>query len=227
MAGKKILGAALVFVAVITVLVAAAGYVFMDQILILGVDRFTDYKISYDSLSGNPFGKSEITGFNFEIKSKHVGFRAGKASIAMNAAESWRKKTLLVACRLENVELALSGKKKGGLVSPENILYIPFSPGHIYDSISFSAAAGADSLRITDFTAVSSDIRMGGYFTHVYSKDEVDIDIKVSFAPSFANALPGDIRDHVLSLDDDGWYGTDIAYKGNIIFLKALYSLAG
>ena len=49
------------------------------------------------------------------------------------------------------------------------------------------------------------------------------LDVKLSVSPDLALLIGEDIRSGILTLGDDGWYSAVIDYKGNPVFLKALY----
>lgn len=206
--------------------VAALSWVYMDRIVTFYINHYTDYRISYTKWIGNPLGQSEVEGLSFEIKSKGIGVHAEKGILRIHPKESYRRKTLLADCKFTAVSLTATTPQLLDKPAANDLMSIPFSADNKYESIVFAAAIDSRSLKIESFKGTSDDVRMEGKFSLIYARDEVDIDIKMSFSPEIVAKMPGELRDRALSLDDDGWYGTVITYKGNIIFLKALYAIA-
>jgi hypothetical protein len=203
-----------------------AAYFYAERAVTFVVNNFTEYNVSYSKWEGHLFGKSHIKDLAFEVKSKGIKVKAATAYLDINIKESIDKKSLILEARLEKVEFSGLMEKKQAITLQNNVLAIPFAPGHIYDSISFYVSSGKDIFTLAGFKALSEDAKVEGDFTFFKLREEVDMDIKMSFSPKLAGILPGDMRDRVLSLDADGWYSTVIDYKGNVVFLKALYSLA-
>jgi hypothetical protein len=113
-----------------------------------------------------------------------------------------------------------------GPFSSDNILTFLFARGQKYQKIRFKAFLDKNTVKISDFTAFSPNIRMKGDYTLVKDKNEIFVELKLSFSPEMAEKLQDNVKDEVLSLDEDGWYSTVISYKGNRLFLTAIYSLA-
>lgn len=219
----------LVFFAIILLAALAtslAAYFYTERAATFVVNNFTDYNVSYSKWEGHLLGESHIKDLVFEVKKKGIKVKAAAAYLDINIKESIHKKALILEARLEKVEFSGLMGEKQVITLQNNVLAIPFSPGHVYDSISFNVSAGEDIFTLAGFKALSEDAKVEGDFTFFRISEEVDMDIKMSFAPKLAGMLPGDMRDRALSLDADGWYSTVIDYKGNVVFLKALYSLA-
>jgi hypothetical protein len=215
---------------IIVLLLIAAGtaltWFYMDRIVTFYVNHYTDYRISYTKWIGNPLGRSEVQGLYFEIKSKGMGIHAEKGILDIHPKESYRRKVLLMDCKFTGVAISTTTPQKSDKNPANDLMSIPFSADNKYESIVFAAAIDAKSLVIDGFKGTSDDVRMEGKFSLIYARDEVDVDIKISFSPALVANLPGELKDRALSVDDDGWYCSVITYKGNIMFLKALYAIA-
>lgn len=216
----------LVFFAVAAAAVGVTACFFMERVAVLAVNSFTGYRISYSEWKGHLLGKNDIEGLVFEVKDRNIQVKAKTSKLDINVKESMAKKAIILDVSLENVEIIGLIGEKAGMELANNVLSIPFSAGHVYDSISFHVSAGEQVFALTGFKALADDARIEGDFTYSRDRQEVDMDVKISFSPAMADKLPGDIKERVLSLDADGWYSTVIDYKGNVVFLKALYSLA-
>lgn len=222
--GRALLMATMVCV-LAAVTVFAGLYFFPERIAVFAVNNFTSCKVSYSRWHGHLLGKSLVDDLVLEVRTKGIKITAKSAEIDIDVKGSLKSRTLILDAGMRNVELFGLAGKKSGITLPNNVLAIPFSPGHLYDTVSFHIVAGRKVFALSRFEALSADTRIEGDFTFLKDRQEVDMDIKVSFSPEIAEMLPGDIRGRVLSVDPDGWYSTVIDYKGNVVFLKALFSL--
>lgn len=210
----------------LTIAVTALAWSYMDRIVTFYINHYTDYRISYTKWIGNPFGRSEVEGLYFEIKSKGMGIHAEKGILDMHPKESYRRKVLLMDCKFTGVAISTTTPRRSDITPDNDIMAIPFSADNKYESIVFAAAIDAKSLVIEGFKGTSDDVRMEGKFSLTYARDEVEVDLKISFSPALVANLPKEFKNMALSVEDDGWYCSVITYKGNILFLKALYAIA-
>ncbi len=197
---------------------------YMDRIAAFAVNHFTGYSLTYDRW-GNPFDRREIDGLVIEERGKRVGVRAEKTRLGFMIRRSIEQKGLLLRCEMEGVSFGVKKQNNPPPSSTGNILEFPFSPEHEYERISFTAYLNRKTIKISDFEAYSKNIRMYGDCVFLRDKDNITLDLKILFSPEIYGSFPEDIREGTLSLDDDGWYGTVISYQGNVIMLRALFSL--
>jgi hypothetical protein len=209
----------------IVVLICFSGFFFLDRIVIFSLNNFTDFEISYDRLKGTVFGVLEADGLRVRTGENEIGISANKAFLSLKTRQLFEKRKVIFDCVLQDARFLPKGKDKIGVTSEENVLAVPFSPEHKYEKITFSAYIDRKILEILNFKADSRDILMEGNCVFSKNTDRIALDWKISFSPEASSSLPEDVRNGVLSLDEDGWYSTIISYKGNILMLKALYSL--
>ncbi|MFH1552097.1 MAG: hypothetical protein ABID83_00445 [Candidatus Omnitrophota bacterium] len=216
----------LVIILLVIVLACSMAVFFWDKIAAFSVNRFTDYGVAYDKWVGNPFGKSEIEGLSLELKNEGILIKANQTLFNFRTGRLLRQGQLFLGCEMKGVSFAFTGKSQPDTNSADDILAIPFGPGQKYERITFTASLDKKTLKVSDFRADSKDVLMRGDYTLIRGKNEIAIDLKISFSPEMADLFAEDIKNNVLSLDEEGWYSTIINYKGNPVFLKALYSLA-
>jgi hypothetical protein len=206
-------------------LVIFVSFLFLDRIVILSINYFTDYEVSCGKCKGILSGALEIDAFSATPKKGNIGIFAEKAFFDIRAKESFRKGGLIVDCDLQAAKFIPKDGNKKTVDPEEDVLAMPFSPDHAYDKIALTAFLGRDVIRVTDFKAVSEDILMSGDCTFQADTDNISLDWKISFSPDLSGRIPENIRSATLSHEGEGWYSTVISYKGNLFMLKALYSL--
>jgi hypothetical protein len=209
----------------IIVLISLLGLFFLDRVITFSINHFSAFEISYDKLKGNILRKTEIDGLYAETGPDGINVLAKKAVFSLRIKKSFEKKKIMLDCALYGVKFIPTGKGEKDAGQEENVLAVPFSSQQEYEKITFTTYLNGKALEISDFKAVSPNIRMEGGCVFSKNTDNIALNWKISFSPEASKSLPEDVRSGVLSKDEDGWYSTVISYKGNILMLKALYSL--
>jgi hypothetical protein len=201
------------------------GFFFFEGLLVTSINLFTDYKIAYDKEKGCIFRGSELRGLRIKTGGNKFGLLAEKALFNLRVGQSLKEGRLILDCDMQGVKFASKEKKKPEASFEDNILAIPFSPEQEYKEITFTVLANKKTLEILDFDAYSPDVQMRGDCIFFKNKDDISLNLKISFSPKISATFPDDVKGGVLSLDEGGWYSTVISYKGNVMMLRALYSL--
>lgn len=197
-------------------------FLYIDKIITFSVNRFTNCELTYKKWGNNPFDKGRIYGMNLGLDKGAFTLYADEAVLKPSFDQLAKKGQIILSFSMKGVRL---GSKKG-MASSDDIFSLPFSPEQKYGRMGLVAALGGNVIKITDFNARSKDIKMSGTCTFLRDRNDISVYFKISFSPEISATFPEDLRKHALALDDDGWYSTVIDYKGNALFLKALYSLA-
>lgn len=222
---KKVSIFASIILALLVVLgmAAASVYVFKDRVVLFAINNFTDYRISCASWTGNPLGRSVLTGLYLEAKKRGIAVRAAEGDLDIDGVKLLRDGTFVMKCTLTDLDLSAAAlQRSGSPVSSNDILAIAFSPEHKY-KVTFSVYRDNEMLKVSGIEAVSSYIRMKGDFSLDQRNKRVAIDIMISFSPAIADDLPDNILKD--GLDEHGWYSTAINLQGPLVLLEALYSL--
>ncbi|MGB2598825.1 MAG: hypothetical protein WBC99_00065 [Candidatus Omnitrophota bacterium] len=215
----------LVLTLLIIALICFSGFFFLDRIIIFSLNNFTDFEISYDRLKGTVFRVLEADGLRVRTGENEIGISANKAFLSLEKKQLFERRKVMFDCVLQDARFLPKEKDKIDVTSEENVLAVPFSPEQEYEKITFSACVDKKTIEILNFKADSRDILMEGSCVFSKNTDRIALDWKISFSPEVSSSLPEDVRSGVLSLDENGWYSTIISYKGNMLMLKALYSL--
>ena len=198
-------------------------YYCIDRIAAFSVNSFTDYRLSYDRWGSNGLDGAEIRGLRFGLENKRFVINAEKARFDLRTRQSLRQRQFIVDCEIEGVTFAVGDESKPSIPFSGNILTFPFRPDQKYEQIIFTVFLDTNTVKIMDFKAYSRDIRMEGDYILLRDKDDLSLDLKISFSPEIAVTFEDSIRENILSRDEDGWYSTIIDYKGNAVFLQTLY----
>lgn len=196
------------------------------RIISFSVNAFTGYTLTYDRWKGNPLAKSELYGLELRIKGKDFSVSAERGYLDLDLPAFLKDRKLHIEVRLKDAVLASPPLGKEGMDPGDNVLSEVFKAREVYDEVAFVVWMGPREVKIEQFIANSGNIRLQGDYSLQKDKDVIDLDLKLSFSPQIAGSLPQEVRENVLSPDEGGWYSTVINYKGNPIFLKALYSIA-
>ena len=145
--------------------------------------------------------------------------KAEKAEFGLNAANLFKSGEISIECRFVNATLALKGVK----ANSDDVFGIILSPGQVFGEIKFSVIADAKDIAVKALSAESKDIRVKGDYFAKNDNTYVALDVKLSVSPDLASMISEDVRAGILTLGDDGWYSAVIDYKGNPVFLRALY----
>lgn len=201
-------------------LAAAATFFFADRLVSFAINNFTGYHISYVKWGESPLDRRVIFYPSLDIKDKGITIKAVKADIALDLPRVIRDRQIALQCSLTDVSFSLGSGSSG---EKEDILSAILGSGRVFSHISFSALADGKELYLSSLRVESDDIRVEGEYHSTGGDDYVSLDIKISISPAMASMMAGDIRSGVFSPDEDGWHSVVIDYKGNPLFLKALY----
>jgi hypothetical protein len=193
---------------------------FRDRILVSIVERITGVGISYSTWKGNPFRSSVVSSADLRFKKTGVGVRAEKIFLNVDLSGLITERIFSVECSLLGVIFFFEEKDPGEVT---NVLNLISSSGQIFDSVDFTLISNGDSYSVKSFSAVSSDIIIRGDVFFDKLGKTISIDISFSVSPLLVSGSGENLKDRILSLQDDGWFGTTISYKGNPDFLRALY----
>jgi hypothetical protein len=210
---------ALLVLAAIFIAAGCSAFIFADRIFSFAVNNFTDYHISYQRWGESPFDRKVLFSPVLELRDRGIALKAEKAEFEIDAAKLLKNRQVSLGCSFDNATFELSGAK-GDL---HDIVGLILSPGQLFGNIRFLMLADSKEIAIRSLYGESEDIRIEGDYLFKRDNTYVSLDIKLSVSPSLASLVAEDIRSSVLTLDDDGWYSTIIDYRGNPIFLKALY----
>ncbi len=202
------------------VLAAFAAFIFADRLVSFAINNFTDYRISYQRWGESPFDRRFLFSPSIEIKDKGVTVKAERAYLDVDLARLIRDREILLECLLINVSFALGPRSSSG---EEAVLSTILGSGQVFSHISFKALAAGKELYLSDISLESDDIRLKGDYHSRSGNNYVSLDIKLSISPAMASMMAGDIRVGVFTPEEDGWHSIVIDYKGNPLFLKALY----
>lgn len=207
------------------VIVCLFAILYVDRIIAFSVERFTPCRMTYDRWGSSPFNRSEIDGVRIELKNNEFAARAEKSRFRFKPDRLFKDGQLVVDCEMEGVSFYVKAIDEQGSGPGGNVMAIPFGSGQQYESIVFRLFLDKGAFKVLDFSAHSMDIKMKGEYAFFKEREEIYIDLKILFSPELSGTFPDNVRDGILSPDEDGWYGTVINYRGNPVFLKAIYSL--
>lgn len=213
----------IVFIAFLSIiLLCVFAFIYIDRIIAFSVNHFTNCEFTYKKWGNSPFDKRNIYGMNIGLDKGIFTLHAEEAFFQPRFDRLFKDGQLVIRFNMKGV---LLGSKKG-TSSSDDIFSIPFKPEQKYSRMGLVVTLGRNLVKVTDFSARSKDVKMTGASTYLRDRNDISVYFKISFSPEISATFPEDLRKHALSLDDDGWYSTVIDYKGNALFLKALYSLA-
>ncbi|NQT33152.1 MAG: hypothetical protein HQ594_05720 [Candidatus Omnitrophica bacterium] len=219
-------GSVLAFFAIFTVAILSS-----KEIATFAVNHCTEYHLTYSAWDGSLFGRSDVRNANLQIPQKEIVLNIKNIVLQAEWRELFKNGRLKLACELDDTVLSPLGGENSffenagnGNNSMDSITDALFDPGMKYDQITFTLMSSASNLKITNFKALSRDVRIEGNYSYFRENGDVDVDIKISFSSEMSEKFGEDILKHVLSPDKDGWYSTSIKYRGNPVILKAVYS---
>ena len=205
-------------------LTLSLAVLFFDKLASFYINRFTDVNFTYDKWGPSLFDRSDIKGVHLALKGSGAGLNAGEIHIDLDISKWLGSREVILFCKMKEISFIAGGENVPRLFPPDSVLAVPFNSMQKYDSISFKLFSSRDTVKLSGFKAHSKNIRMEGDYSLVKGTDEVAVDFKISFSPEIAASFDENIRENVLSADENGWYSTIINYKGNVLLLKALYS---
>ncbi|MFH1837515.1 MAG: hypothetical protein ABH862_05335 [Candidatus Omnitrophota bacterium] len=198
---------------------------FPGKILTFLVNSITGYNLSCDKVSLDALHKGRIEGLSFKIPDNNTTITSDRGEFNFSVSRFFKNREIEGRLILKEVAFSVEKVVPSEGLSLENLFFMPFSSGQKYREISFGISLNKQMFRISNFSADSDNVRIAGEYTLFKKKNEISVDVKISFSPNAAEVLDKNLIDNVLSRDDDGWYSTVIDYKGNPAFLMALYSL--
>ena len=204
---------------------------YADRIAAFSINNFTDHRLTYARWGRNPFDRSEVEGVKLELNDRQFAVAAEKVRFDLKAGRFLEQRQFVLRCEMEGVTFPFVEEGRPELAphaegsdssSSDDILAIPFGPDQKYERMIFTVFLDKDTVKIAGFEAYSKDVRMKGDYAFHKKKDEISIDLKISFSPDASDAFANGIKENILSPDEGGWYSTIISYKGNPAFLRAL-----
>ena len=201
------------------------GAFFLDRILAFSFNQLTGYEVSYDHWKVDLFGRNRVEKMVMWIHDKNVTISADKALFSFNLISLLKKNELFVNCELRGVKFDWDTEAEGNIAPDENIFSTLFSSRQVYDKVVFKFLMNKNEMNVSAARADSRDIRVKGDYSYFRAEDKISVFVEILFSPELTKTFEKDMIENVLSLSDDGWYGTVIDYKGNPTFLLALYAL--
>lgn len=220
---KKSVIISAVFIGLLSII--CCGVIFLGDIIKFSVNRFSDYRVSYSRLYLESVGKGHFDNVVVMLPVKELTVNADSIEYGIETERVIRDKKIEGYCRMTGVSFFFGDEKGTQEKSLENLFLMPFDRNRKYKEIFFSFYLSEDKIKVYDFKANSDDVRIKGKYGYYDIKDEIEVDITISFSPEITDTFEESVRDNVLTQDDDGWYSTVIDYKGNPAFLLALYKL--
>jgi len=194
----------------------------LKRLALFSVNHFSGHQISCVGWRGNPLGRSTMEGLSVILEGGGK-ISAEKALLDLNAGKLLRERAVVLSCELSGVSFI---PKPGETVSPEGVMAALYDPAQKYEKVKLDLFLDGDITRVSDFSADSTDMRLSGDYTLRRGSDNVNIDLKISFSPAAVSEMGEGAAAKILYPDENGWRSTVINYKGNALFLKALYSLS-
>jgi hypothetical protein len=207
------------------VVLGSAFYFFYPGVVFPLVERHTGANIAYSSCEGWPFRKATVRGLRISPDEHDLVLSAEKAVFRVDLRNILRDRGLKAECDLAGVSIAFAGGEEvpGGSAGIMNVI---LDPGRRYRTVSMNLFISSSLYEVSDFLAVSEDIRIEGQSRFDRIKDNLDLDLGIMFSADLVAGLPDTVKGNILTLQQDGWYGTVIDFKGNPLLLSALYSVA-
>lgn len=218
---KKTIRATLIMILPLAVIIAIALFIFSDRLTTFCIERTTGYSLSYDKWQGSVFDSVKIEGMDLKVQDKGFSILADNMKMDIEELNVLGSRKINLTCDMKGVTFLLKEEDK----SSGNMMYMLSGSNNKYEKVRFKLFFNNDKFKITEFEAQSENIKVSGDYDLNKEKDEISVDIKISISSEMAEKLGDDVRNNVLTLEDDGWYSTIINYNGNPVFLKALYSL--
>ncbi|MCK5451260.1 MAG: hypothetical protein KAI70_05805 [Candidatus Omnitrophica bacterium] len=206
------------------ILVALPAF-FFDKIIILFVDQFTEYDLSFRSLDIGLSGCGRMEQVSLSVKDKSTVINAGEILFFYSILDVLKNKKVDVDCEVKNVIIDHPLDRTKETTFFDNIIFRSFSPENKHNKVLFKFTVDEERVKISNFKADSKDIRIMGEYTYFKNADQIEVLVEILLSPEFAGQFEENIRDNVLTVNDDGWYGTVIDYQGNPDFLLAVYAL--
>ena len=204
----------------VLILVLVFFMFFWDRVLVFAVRNFTECDVVYSTWRGNPLGRSVVESAEFRIKSQGVGVKAKEVMFCVDTPSLVRDHRFFMECSLSSAVFFLDENDHGEV---QNILDLVSSSGQVFDNVRFGLTIEGSGLNVTSLSAGSSDITVKGDISLDRDQNLAAIDISISVSPLLASGVGEAVKNRILSLQEDGWYGASISYRGNLDFLKALY----
>lgn len=215
----------LLMLLLITVSFISSIILFSDRIASFYINNFTAYNINYDKWGISPLNRSDIYGLELSIEGRGMTVKVDSVRFDINFRETIKSRSLVFSCELNGLSLEQPDKEVSAMPGSGGLLS-SFDPSDIiFDRIDLSAQIGRDKYKVTDFKASSKDIRLVGDCEYLNASEYISIDLKISFSTAFFEPFPDSLFKKALTYDEQGWYSTVINYKGNILLLKAMYSI--
>jgi hypothetical protein len=221
----KIVSAASV-TAVILAAVVGIFLVFRGPLLSFLINRFTEYNVAYAEWGGNPLGDSEIRDLALSMKGKNIAVKARNAKLSVKEFTPAGGFKLALDVDMVNVTFIYGTGSGKAPDKADDVLEMAFGSGQEYRELKFGLYSDKEVFKVSDFSAYSENVRIEGNFSSFKRTDKIDVDVKLSFSSDLAARFDKTVRDNVLSPDENGWYSMILNYKGNPLFLKAIYSIA-
>ncbi len=197
---------------------------FADVIIAYSVNNLTDIKVKYAKW-GSIFDRTKISGLSLIMPERGIEVLADETEIRPVDLGELGSGKLRLSCRLEGVRInpisAADGSARGG-----DIFKVISDPLERYDRVTFILVLGKNIFHVENFEARSENIILIGSYEVMGGKNDIKLSLKISLSPEISGKLGEDIRENVLSRDENGWYSTVVNYKGNPLFLKAVLSLS-
>lgn len=217
-----------VFILLVMGLATAICILFMFDLVIFTIDRFSPYNLSCKVTNGNIFNEMECKNVRFGSRSNSHGEGPDFQINVQNVKLKLDGKSLFTRGRIELdclLEETLFESAPGDVLSAgaNDVLAASFDGKREYEVIKFKLLLDKKLVKISGFVAESEDIKVSGDYAYFKRQKDVRMNVKVAFSPKIISTFKDDfITKNMLSVDPDGWYSTMIEYNGNPELLKAI-----
>ncbi|MFC1548538.1 hypothetical protein ACFL5E_01110 [Candidatus Omnitrophota bacterium] len=214
----------------ILIVITATVAVYLDRIASFAINNFTELKIGYDKWGNGPFNKSNIYGLLVKLPDNELTIKAEQANLNLHFSDLLKERKLVIDLDMEQVSFPtdeLIQSQGENTNASQNFLAIPFGPQQTYGDLTLTLEMSMTEIKVTGFKADSKTVKMNGSYTFYRNDDKVDLSLTISFSPELFSPAQKEAGIIGLTRDNNGWYSTAINYKGNPVFLRALYSFSG
>ena len=222
MSSKKAKAAVLISLVFVLFMSVSLFVINFENIFSILFREYTGYEISFIKWDKSFSADNSFAGLS--IKSDKLKIRAEKAELFFDIKRALRRKEAFLRIELHGVtffpagaEAPLMNRALVGMLTGERTEY----------DIVKAKILSSDSLtRIEDLFAASKGLRLAGNGSFNRKTDKLSVSFKIELSPDLAMTLPEEIRDNVLSREENGWYATVIDFKGPAILVKSLYAFS-
>ncbi len=203
-----------------------AAVFFADRIASYIINRFSPCSFSCEKW-GSPLNRSLIEDGRVGFKKEPIIISFDRAVIGLKEISIFGKKRAILSGELNGVKIKGVPLTGTDVKKPSELFQLPLSESIVYDSVKFVFTADDSGYSVSDFRAISKDVRVLCDYRYSSADGKVSIKLNLSFSPGIGAAADPEFRKNMLFQGDDGWFSaTVVDFQGPAALLKALYPLA-